>query len=70
MPQVPIERVIDALKPGGTVVMECAVNDVGRNGTLKMFDALQIMRYEIVRTKADWYNRIDIDVLRMVAVKP
>jgi hypothetical protein len=37
---------IDSLKPGGTVVMECAANYVGRNGMLKMFDALQITRYE------------------------
>ena len=70
MPLVPIERVIDSLKPGGTVVMECAANYVGRNGMLRMFDALQITRYEIVRAKADWYNRIETDVLRMVAVKP
>lgn len=70
MPLVPIERVVDSLKPGGVVVMECAANYVGRNGMLKMFDALQITRYEIVRAKADWYNRIETDVLRMVAVKP
>ena len=70
MPWVPIERVIDALKPGGIVVMECAADYVGRNGMLKMFDALQIQRYEIVRAKADWYNRIETDVLRMVAAKP
>lgn len=70
MPLIPIERVVNSLKPGGTVVMECAVNYVGRNGMLKMFDALQITRYEIVRTKADWYNRIETDVLRLVAIKP
>lgn len=70
MPQVPVERVIDSLRPGGMVVMECAVNYVGHNGMLKMFDALQITRYEIVRAKADWYNRMETDVLRMVAVKP
>lgn len=70
MPLVPVERVIDSLKPGGMVVMECAVNFVGRNGMLKMFDAIQINRYEIVRAKADWYNRMETDVLRMLAVKP
>jgi len=70
MPLVPVELVIDSLKPGGTVVMECAADYVGRNGMLKMFDALQITRYEIVKTKADWYNRIETDVLRLVAVKP
>lgn len=70
MPFVPVQRVVDALKPGGMVVMEGAVDYVGRNGMLKMFDALKIIRYEIVRTKADFYERQEIDVLRMVAIKP
>jgi SAM-dependent methyltransferase len=70
MPLVPVERVLDSLKPGGIVVMECAANFVGRNGMLKMFDALQIVRYEIVRAKADFYDRIDTEVLRMIAMKP
>jgi hypothetical protein len=52
------------------VVMEAAVDYVGRNGMLKMFDALKIVRYEIVRTKADFYDRQEIEVLRMVAIKP
>lgn len=70
MPLVPINRVVDSLKPGGTVVMECAADYVGRNGMLKMFDALQITHYEIVRVKADWYHRIETDIVRLVAVKP
>jgi SAM-dependent methyltransferase len=69
IPLVPVERVVDALKPGGIVVMECAVDFVGRNGMLKMFDALRIERYEIVRTKADFYGRREWDVLRMIARK-
>jgi SAM-dependent methyltransferase len=70
MPLVPVERVLDSLKPGGMVVMECAADFTGRNGMLKMFDALRIVRYEIVRAKADFYNRMDTEVLRMVAAKP
>lgn len=70
MPFVPVQRVVDALKPGGMVVMEAAVDYVGRNGMLKMFDALKIVRYEIVRTKADFYERQEIEVLRLVAIKP
>jgi SAM-dependent methyltransferase len=70
MPLIPIERVINSLKPGGMLVMECAADYVGRNGMLKMFDALRITRYEIVKAKADWYNRLETDVLRLVAVKP
>ncbi len=70
MPLVPIQRVIESLKPGGIVVMEVAADFVGRNGMLKMFDDLKIMRYEIVRAKADFYGRRDVDVVRMVAAKP
>lgn len=70
MPLVPVQRVLDSLKPGGVVVMECAADYVGRNEMLKMFDALRIVRYEIVRAKADFYNRAETDVLRMIATKP
>jgi SAM-dependent methyltransferase len=70
MPLIPVERVVDSLKPGGIVVMEVAEDFVGRNGMLKMFDALKITRYEIVRAKADFYGRREWDVVRMVAVKP
>jgi len=70
MPLVPIQKVVDALKPSGVVVMECGADFVGRNEMLKMFDALQIVHYEIVRTKSDFYDRRETDVLRMVARKP
>jgi SAM-dependent methyltransferase len=53
MPLIPVKKVLDSLRPGGMVVMECAADYVGRNGMLKMFDDLQIVRYEIVRAKAD-----------------
>jgi len=46
-----------SLEPGGVVVMECAIDYVGRNGMLKKFDDLRIERYEIVRGVADWYDR-------------
>ena len=70
MPLVPVEKVVDSLKPGGIVVMECATHFVGRNGMLKMFDGLKIVRYEIVRAKADFDNRMETDVLRLIALKP
>ena len=70
MPLVAVQKVIDSLRPGGIVVMECAADFVGRNGMLKMFDALEIVSYELVRAKADFYNRMDTDVVRMVATKP
>jgi SAM-dependent methyltransferase len=69
MPLVPVERVLAALKPGGMVVMEAAADYVGRNGMLKMFDALEIRRYEIVHEKADFYDRQEVDIVRLIAVK-
>ena len=70
MPLVPVAKVLAALKPGGIVVMECGADFVGRNQMLKMFDDLEIVRYEIVRATADFYGRRETDVLRMVARKP
>jgi Methyltransferase domain len=70
MPLIPVEHVLAALKPGGIVVMEAAADYVGRNGMLKMFDALEIKRYEIVHEKADFYDRLEVDIVRLIAVKP
>lgn len=70
MPLVPVQRVVDSLKRGGIVVMECSADFVGRNDMLKMFDALRIEFYEIVKAKSDFYERRETDVLRLVARKP
>jgi Methyltransferase domain len=71
MPLVRVQKVVDSLKPGGIVVMECGADFVsGRNEMLHMFDPLQIVRYEIVRAKSDFYDRRETDVLRLVAKKP
>jgi SAM-dependent methyltransferase len=69
MPLIDVKKVVDALKPGGAVLMECAVDYVGRNGMLKKFDDLRIEHYEILRAVADWYGRREIEILRMVATK-
>ncbi len=69
MPLIDTRKVIDSLKPGGTVLMECAVDYVGRNGMLKKFDGLRIERYEIVRGLADWYDRHEVEIIRMIARK-
>ena len=69
MPLIDVKKVIDSLKPGGIVLMECAVDYVGRNGMLQKFDGLRIERYEIVRGVADWYDRREIEIIRMVASK-
>jgi SAM-dependent methyltransferase len=71
MPLVPVQKVVDSLKPGGIVVMECGADFVsGRNEILHMFDPLQIVHYEIIRAKSDFYDRRETDVLRLVARKP
>jgi len=71
MPLVPIQKVVDSLKPGGIVVMECGSDFLsGRNEMLHMFDPLQIVHYEIIRAKSDFYDRRETDVLRLVARKP
>jgi SAM-dependent methyltransferase len=70
MPQVPIEGVLESLKRGGIVIMECAANYVGQNGMLKLFDALEIKHYEMVHQKADFYDRQEVDIVRLLAVKP
>ena len=70
MPLVPTQKVVDSLKPGGIVVMECGADFAGRNGMLHRFDPLQIMHYEIVRAKSDFYDRRETDVIRLVAQKP
>jgi SAM-dependent methyltransferase len=67
MPLVPIQRIVDALKPDGIVVMECAADFAGRNGMLKLFDPLRILRYEIVREPADFYDRRETDIVRLIA---
>lgn len=59
MPLVPVGKVVVALKPGGIVVMECATHFAGRNGMLKIFDALKIVHYEVVSIKADFDNRTE-----------
>jgi len=70
MPLVSVQKVIDALKPDGIVVMECATHFAGRNGMLKLFDGLKIIHYEVIRTKADFDNRMDTEVLQLIATKP
>lgn len=71
MPLVPVEKVVDSLKPGGIVVMECGPGFLnGRNAMLHLFDPLEIVHYEIVRDKADFYGRRETDIIRLVARKP
>jgi protein-L-isoaspartate O-methyltransferase len=70
-PLVPVQKVVDSLRQGGIIVMECGQEFVPeQNALLHLFDSLRIVRYEIVRTKADWGDRREMDVFRLVAQKP
>ncbi len=71
MPLMPVQKVLDSLKPGGIVVMECGADFVStRNEMLHVFDPLQIVHYDVVRAKSDFYDRRETDVIRLVARKP
>ncbi len=69
MPLVDVRKVIDALKPGGLVVMEFGAGFTGRNGMLRLFDDLQIERYEVTRAVSDFYDRRETDVFHLIARK-
>lgn len=71
MPLVPVQKVVDSLKPGGIVVMECGTDYLpDRNAMLHLFDPLEIVHYEIVRDKSDWEGQREADIIRLVARKP
>jgi 2-polyprenyl-3-methyl-5-hydroxy-6-metoxy-1,4-benzoquinol methylase len=70
MPFVPVQKVLDSLKPGGIVVMECGTDFLrSRNAMLHLFDSLEIKHYEIVRDESDWEGRREVDIIRLVAKK-
>jgi len=71
MPLVLVGKAVDSLRPGGMVVMECGPGFLnGRNAMLHPFDPLKIVHCEIVRDRADFYDRRETDVIRLVARIP
>jgi SAM-dependent methyltransferase len=69
MPLIDVRRVINALKPGGIVVMEFGPGFTGRNGMLRLFDDLVIERYEVSRAVSDFSDRRETEILRLIARK-
>ncbi|MCL4851881.1 MAG: methyltransferase domain-containing protein [Bryobacteraceae bacterium] len=69
MPLVDVHKVIDALKPGGIVVMEFGPGFVGRNGMLRLFDGLLIERYEMTHAVSDFSDRRKTEIFRLIARK-
>ena len=64
-----VRKVIDALKPGGIVIMEFGPGFTGRNGMLHLFDGLLIERYEMTRAVQDFADRRVTEVFRLIARK-
>lgn len=69
MPLVDVRKVIDALKPGGIVVMEFGPGFTGRNGMLRLFDELVIERYEVTHGVSDFSDRRETDIFRLIGRK-
>ena len=69
MPLVDVRKVVDALRPGGIVVMEFGPGFTGRNGMLRLFDDLVIERYEATRAISDFSGRRETEVFRLIARK-
>ena len=71
MPQVPVQKIVNSLKPGGIVVMECGTDFLPeRNAMLHLFDPLVIEHYDLVRDKSDWEGRREVEIIRLIARKP
>lgn len=76
-------RLVDALKPGGILVVENFQRDINRPGAvggaplgyaanelLTAFGALRVRRYEDARAQADWGPKgVPVPVVRFVAEK-
>jgi hypothetical protein len=73
-----VQRIIDALKPGGVLVFEGLMDESGSersaawlpkpNQLLEAFGALRILRYEDSRAQADWSWRPE-RIARLLARK-
>ena len=63
-------RTADALRPGGVVVVESPEAWYPVNGLLRTFEGLRILRYEDRQQPADFFNRREMPVVRLLAEKP
>jgi len=63
-------KAVASLRPGGIVVVEAGAAWFQPNALLKMFDALRIVHYEDRTGQSDFFNRSEMRVVRLMAVKP
>jgi SAM-dependent methyltransferase len=68
-PAETFQKVISSLRPGGIVVVEAGAEWFPTNGLMKMFEALRIVKYEVLRMQSDFFNRQEMDVVRLLAEK-
>ena len=63
-------RTVDALRPGGVVVVESPQAWYSINGLLRTFEGLRILRYEVRQQPGDFFDRKVMPVVRLLAEKP
>ncbi|HEV3485619.1 MAG TPA: hypothetical protein VG106_09445 [Vicinamibacterales bacterium] len=63
-------RTIEALRPGGVVVVEAGRAWFPQNGLLKIFEPLRVLHYSAERAVSDFFNRAEMPVVRLLAEKP
>lgn len=65
-----IPKLLASLRPGGFVILEAGANWFPQNGLLKLFDSFRIVRYELLMGKSDFFNRSEMEIVRLQARKP
>jgi len=63
------DRVVQGLKRGGVVVVESGRTWYPQNGLLEMFRPLRVLHYSDERAPSDFFQRRDMNVVRLCAEK-
>ena len=69
-PAMMAQRAIDALRPGGIVVVEAGGMWFPQNGLLELFEPLRVLHYTDDRAVSDFFDRAEMRVVRLLAEKP
>ncbi|WP_239491553.1 bifunctional 2-polyprenyl-6-hydroxyphenol methylase/3-demethylubiquinol 3-O-methyltransferase UbiG [Luteitalea sp. TBR-22] len=64
-----VTQAIAGLKPGGIIVVEAGSAWFPPNGLLRQFEGLRVVHYEDRRDTSDFFDRSQMDVVRLVAEK-
>jgi SAM-dependent methyltransferase len=63
-------KAVQALRPGGIVVVEAGRDWFPSNALLTTFRGLRVLHYEERVAPSDFFNRREMPVVRLVAEKP